>query len=281
MNVTLLIAVTIGLALGLLINYLADVLPAVRESNQLEDAESVQKKSSFSKSEESGEVIPSLYGFIRRTLPGADYQRPTFASAARYPLAEAVTIAAAVYLTRNGEINAQYVVHLFYLWLFLLIAVIDIEHRLILNIVMFPAFVVALLEVALNSRVKFADALIGYAAAQIIVMALYLLGFVYLWVINTNREQPVTEVAFGFGDVTLATFCGLVVGNPDVYFMLFYMIIFGAVSALGTIIIFAVLRGGKFRAHMAIPYGPSIVAAATVMLLSQAAIPWNLFYLFR
>lgn len=274
------IALAIGLLLGILVNYLSDILPAFRESSRLEDAEGVARKTSFSRKDGSSTAMPSVYGLVAKIV-SKNLSRPASASAVRYPITEIAVMAASGYAATVHGINVQYAVLLFYLTLFVLIAVIDIEHRLVLNIVMFPAFVVALLEVTLNNRITFANGMIGYAAGQIIVMGFYLLGFVYLWVINTNRENPVTEVAFGFGDVTLATFCGLVVGNPDVYFMLFWMVLFGAVSAIGTIIIYSLLRGGRFRAHMAIPYGPSIVLAATVMLLSQTSIPWGLFFLFR
>lgn len=281
MTTTLIIAALIGLLLGILVNFLSDFLPQQRADITIEEGDAVAKKTSYARKEAKGDSVPSVYGLLRKALSSDGYSRPAFSSAARYPLTEVGLIIISVYLVVGNQLTFSYAVLVFYMALFALITVIDIEHRLVLNIVMFPAFVIGLLEVTLNNRIKFADGMMGYAIAQIIVMAFYLLGFVYLWVINTNRENPVNEVAFGFGDVTLATFCGLIVGNPGVYFMLFWMVFFGALSAIGTIVIFQLLRGGRFRAHMAIPYGPSIVLAAAVLLLSENPVSWSLFFLLR
>ena len=149
---------------------------------------------------------------------------------------------------------------------FALIAVIDIEHRLVLNVVMYPAFAIAILEVLLSGRDGAIDAFAGYAIAQIVVLGFYLLGHVYLWLVNTRRGEPVDEVAFGFGDVTLATFCGLVVGYPRVLFMLILMILFGGLFAL-LYVVYRAMGAREYRAHTPLPYGPSILLAATIMLL--------------
>ena len=76
----------------------------------------------------------------------------------------------------------------------------------------------------------------------------------------------VTEVAFGFGDVTLATFCGLVVGFPGVTLMLVLMVLLGALFALLYIVSRGLFARG-YRAHTPLPYGPSIILAAVIMLL--------------
>jgi len=264
----ILLAAGLGLIMGVLINALADRLPLSTIDFDIEEEEAPLEKSRHEKRGEVGGPVPSLYGALMRVLSGGSYQRPAFAGAVRYPLVEVIAIGLTVYIVLLEGFGLLFAIKAFYNWLFILIAVIDIEHRLILNVVMFPAFFIALVEVIFVRRLKFADALIGYAAAQIIVMGFYLMGYIYLWIVNSNRDDPVDEIAFGFGDVTLATFCGLVVGNPGVYSMLLLMVFFGAVSAVGTVIIFALLRGGHFRAHMAIPYGPSIVLGAAVMLLS-------------
>jgi prepilin signal peptidase PulO-like enzyme (type II secretory pathway) len=155
-----------------------------------------------------------------------------------------------------------------YLALFVLIAVIDIEHRLVLNVVMIPAFALTFIEMIVTGRISLNDALVGYAVAQIVVMAFYLLGGVYLWIVSTRQGKPLGEVPFGFGDVTLATFCGMVLGFPTVLPMLMLMVLLGAAIAILYLVVRA-LTVRRVEAHMVIPYGPAIVLAAAILLLWQ------------
>lgn len=231
MNLGLVIYLVGGLALGVLVNWLADRLPAAPAAQE-----------------------------------GVPAPRAPRGRRARYAAVEVALAVVAAYLFVRYGASALSLILLFYMTVFALIAVIDIEHRLVLNVVMYPAFVIAILEVLLSGRDGAIDAFAGYAIAQIVVLGFYLLGHVYLWLVNTRRGEPVDEVAFGFGDVTLATFCGLVVGYPRVLFMLILMILFGGLFALLYVVYRAVVAR-EYRAHTPLPYGPSILLAATIMLL--------------
>jgi leader peptidase (prepilin peptidase)/N-methyltransferase len=184
----------------------------------------------------------------------------------RYVLVELAMAAIAVGLMARTRFTPEFGILLFYTALFLLITVIDVEHRLVLNVVMFPAFAIALVEVVVSGRIEPLRGFAGYAIAQVVVMGFYLLGGLYLWIINRGRENPVTEVAFGFGDVTLATFCGLVVGSRGVVMMLVLTVLLGGLFALLYILLRMVFSRG-YKAHTPLPYGPSIVIAATLMLV--------------
>lgn len=228
-----------GLALGAVVNWLADRLPAMRMTPT---------------GAHEGDTAPAEAPTRPRRLR-------------RYAAVEVLLAAVAVYLWVRYGPSARFGILLFYMALFTLIAVIDIEHRLVLNVVMFPAFAVALLEVLLSGRLVPLNGLAGYAVAQIIVMGFFLLGQVYLWAVNARRGgQPVTEVAFGFGDVTLATFCGLIVGYPGVMLMLVLMVLLGGLFALLYLVVQA-LAAREYRAHTPLPYGPSIILAASMLLL--------------
>ena len=154
----------------------------------------------------------------------------------------------------------------FYMIVLTLISVIDIEHRLVLSIVLLPSFLIAFVEILITHRIHVVDALVGYAVAQIIVMLYYLMGGLYLRIVNARRKDPVTEIAFGFGDVSLATFCGLIVGYPHVVYMLILMALIGGVMAFGYLVVRLVIVR-RYEAHMAFPYGPAITIAAAAMLL--------------
>jgi leader peptidase (prepilin peptidase)/N-methyltransferase len=225
------------LLIGLLVNWLADWLPAQRARN----------------ADESEDAIP-VPSFTSRLV------------SVRYIVVEIVVAVIGLYLWHREGPTLMLGVLAFYLAVFVLIAIIDIEHKLVLNSVMFPAFAVALIETLLGARIRFTVALSGYAFGQVAVMAVYVLGAVYLWIVNTQRDEPVKEIPFGFGDVTLATYCGLVVGFPQVIHMLVLMILLGGAMALLFVLVrLVILR--NYKAHTAIPYGPSIVLAASLMLL--------------
>lgn len=158
-----------------------------------------------------------------------------------------------------------------YVWVLLLISLIDIRYRLILDVIMIPAFALALIELLTSRRIAIGDGLMGYAIGQIAVIAVYVFGALYLWIVNSGRDEKIDEVPFGFGDVTLATFCGLFLGYPRVVLMLLVMVVVGALMAIAAMLI-NLLRDGRYQAHAVIPYGPAIASAAVIMLLWGEAV---------
>lgn len=234
-----------GLVLALPVNYLADWLPVLRTAS--EDKVTLPDGPPVSEVSEAG-------------------ASPTRPRVVRYAIVELLLAAFCAYLWGQAGLTAHFFILVVYVALFMLIGVIDIEHRLVLNAVMFPAFALAVLEVLISHRQPVLEAFAGYAIAQIVVMGFYLFGAAYLWIVNTLRSRPINEVAFGFGDVTLATFCGLVVGYPRVVLMLVLMVLLGGLLA----VLYVVARmalGRRYHVHMALPYGPAILVAATLMLV--------------
>lgn len=269
-----LLAIIGGILLGGVVNWLADQLPLLGGS----DDEEQQAAGGSGTKESQGMTAPRclkcgaprpILGYLgitawlfgKRRCGSCETSLPF-----RHLVVEIVLAAASAYLWSREGFTLTFGILLFYLTLFALIAAIDIEHRLVLNIVMFPAFVIALIEVAFSQRIWLNNALMGYAVGQLVVLGFFLLGGVYLWIVNTARQKPVTEVAFGFGDVTLATFCGLIVGIPGVLPMLILMIVLGGlIAALYMAYRLVIVR--DYHPHIPIAYGPAILLAATVMLL--------------
>lgn len=219
----------------------------------------------------AGIVIALPVGLLAEWLPArfahteAVWQRGT-----RLAGTAVVLALLSVFAWQRAGFGGEYAVLMAYLALFALVGVIDIEHKLVLNVVMLPAFAFALVEVLLNGRATPIESLAGFAIAQIVVMAFFLLGGVYQRGLGGTGagegEEDDAEIAFGFGDVTLATFCGLVVGYPRVIPMLVLMVLAGAALAVVYLIVQAV-AGKGYRGDTALPYAPAILIAATVMLL--------------
>jgi len=140
----------------------------------------------------------------------------------------------------------------FYACLFIIIFVIDLEHGLILNKVVYPGMVVALLLALLPQPWLTQWIVTGIANAALggaIGFALFLLIAI------------VSRGGMGWGDVKLAALIGLATGFP----LVFFSIIMGAI--LGGIVAVALVIAKKRKRRQTIPFGPFLALAAMVTLL--------------
>ena len=144
-----------------------------------------------------------------------------------------------------------------------MIAVIDIEHRLILRIVAVPAAVLLGVIGALQPTRGSVKVLLGGAAGFLILWVMYLLGLAFSRWIARRRGAPLEEIAFGFGDVMLGGLIGLVVGWPGVIIAVMTGVLLAGVFSLGYIA-FMVLRR-KYSSFTPIPYGPFLLAGACLV----------------
>jgi len=146
----------------------------------------------------------------------------------------------------------------FYACLFTIIFVIDLEHGLILNKLIYPSMVVALLLALLPqswlTQVTWLTQVIepGIASAALggaIGFAIFLL------------IALVSRGGMGWGDVKLAALIGLATGFP----LVFVAIIMGAI--LGGIVAVPLLIAKKRNRRETVPFGPFLAVAAMVTLL--------------
>ncbi len=122
----------------------------------------------------------------------------------------------------------------------------DLEHRLILDRVMFPAMALALV-VSLFHQPWWAGIVTGLAAGLLFLL-LALLG-----------SAIFKAEALGFGDVKLALFMGLLLGPLPTITALFYGVFLAGVVSVGFIIWHRSLKGS-------IAYGPYLSAGALIVL---------------
>ena len=144
------------------------------------------------------------------------------------------------------------------LWVAVLVQVIffDAEHRLILDRVMVPAMLAALMLSFFTPDLGFLASLLTGLGAGLLFLVLALAGSYFFG-----------ADALGFGDVKLVAFIGLIVGvhNAAIVTALFLGVLFAGVVSL-VLVIFRVLT-----LKSGIPYGPFLAAGALVVLYQLGA----------
>lgn len=170
----------------------------------------------------------------------------------RVLLVETATAFIFVYFTWYYGLGLQLAIALIYASMFLVIFVVDLEHMIIPNRVVYPGMVVALIFSGFWAGfegfwpgVGVVNALLGGA----IGLTLMLLPFLVF------RE------GLGMGDVKLAGLMGLVCGFPLVLIALMLGIVYG-----GLVAIFLLLFRVKGRKE-AMPLGPFLAGGAVLTLL--------------
>ncbi len=191
----------------------------------------------------------------------------------RYPLTELLCIGlmSLVYFLAPNIPNItleQTLLYYIYMAIFALIIVIDMEHKLILFVVVLPAMGLAILDALLlpQPSPNIRDALVGAAIGFVVFFVMYQGGFIFTYIMGMLRGERINTVAFGYGDVMLITLSGLLLGMAHTIIALFITVFLGALGALGYMVLKLLLRG-RYHAFTAIPYGPYIIIATLIMLL--------------
>ncbi len=189
----------------------------------------------------------------------------------RHPLVELGTAALFAFLWYQygqGDKSAFLLPYTVYSAIFVLVLVIDLEHKLILNVVIYPAWALALLGSLFHPESYFYRlALLGGAVGFGILFLVYLLGELFVKALSKIRGKPIHAVAFGFGDVRLGCFIGLVLGFPDVLNAILIAILLGGVTGLVYWFVRAIILR-RYSLFTAIPYGPFLVIGAMVVMFT-------------
>ena len=144
------------------------------------------------------------------------------------------------------------IINSFYIAVLILVIVIDLEHKLILNVVTFPITAVALASsfIVTNDQNNIQLAAAGAVFGLIIGYILY--GFGAL-VFGAG--------AFGYGDVKLAMAMGAMMGLHRIPFALIMGIVLGGVISLLLLVTRLVSR------RDALPYGQYLATGGIIMLI--------------
>ena len=239
-----LVTIILGWLAGVLLNYLADVLPQTR---------------SFSSA-----TCPSC-GTKRTVLDFLLMRSCRSCQTGRSRRAWIVQLAALIAVPAIGILPPPALGFWIALVVFLYLGVvfiIDVEHRAILHEVSLAGAILAIpFGLWLNGWVK---TLIGFAVGFGVMLAIYYFGILFNRWMSKARGQEIDEVALGFGDVNLSGILGIALGWPRIIVCLFSAIVLGGLLS-GLYILVMILRK-RYQAFTAIPYAPFLIIAAVVLL---------------
>ena len=234
----------LGLLGGYLVNYLADVLPSTR------------KLSHPACWNCGSEISWGNYLLFRRCNNCVRSRSP------RTYIILILIPAIAVYLLLLPPQQIELPLAFILLIFLLLVATIDIEHRLILHM---TSIIGALISLGIGIHLHgVVPTLIGGAAGYGIMLLFYFFGDLFVRYRSKKRNEPTDEVALGFGDVNLAGITGLLLGWPVIIPGLLFTILAGGLVSL-LIVVFMLVRR-QYQAFYAIPYGPFMILSIFYLL---------------
>jgi len=150
-------------------------------------------------------------------------------------------------------LSADFAVTASYCYLFIVLMVIDLEHKLILNKIVYPAMVVAVIVSIFLPQsgiipLPWPEAVNGIIGGGV--------GFVFLLI-----PALIYRGGMGWGDVKMAALIGLITGFPLVFVSLLMGVILGGLVA-GILLLLK-----KKKRKEPIPFGPFLAVATIVTLL--------------
>ena len=171
-----------GWVLGVVINHLANKLPA--RVSPFEAPQCPDCDAELTAWQWSG-LLATLTG--RRSCPACG--KPI---SLRAPIVEVVCTLLYGYLwTRYGP-SVQLGLYSVYTFVFVLVFVIDLETRLILNVVMFPAIALAIAGSFVGGDINYRQALVGGATGFVLVLIIYMAGPLFVKIWSRMRGQTTT-----------------------------------------------------------------------------------------
>jgi leader peptidase (prepilin peptidase)/N-methyltransferase len=179
----------------------------------------------------------------------------------RYPAMEIATAVLFVTAALRFGISIEAVVYAALFWTLVVLAAIDLEHKLLPNRVVFPAFVVGWAGLALGAIIdgspeRLIDAGIGAVTfGGVLFLVAFISTFIY------GEEQ-----GMGWGDVKLAfvlgTFLGYIGGIGVTLVGMFLAFLLGGVTG----VVIMVATGGNRRSQL--PFGPFLASGTIIAIVA-------------
>lgn len=241
----LLLAALLGLLAGLLVNYLADVLPIARKLERPVCT-----------------TCGAKTGWRDYLLLRACHtcQRPR---SWRTYLTLVAGLGFSMALWLNPPARMDYWLGLAVLIFFGLVVVIDLEHHLIMHVVTLAGAFLGLLTGTL--RYNLPTSLAGGAVGLLIMLLFYWVGTLFAKYRARKLGLDDGEEALGFGDVTLSAVLGLMLGWPFILFGLLIGVLAGGVISL-LLVLYLVATRRYQTLTVFTAYGPYLVAGAALLM---------------
>jgi prepilin signal peptidase PulO-like enzyme (type II secretory pathway) len=248
MNVLLIIL--LGLLCAALVNYLADVLPTQRK---LASHHCPNCASAFN--------LLNYLTFTPCRVCGAKRSMRSY-----LVLLGGVLVALALWQSPTAIGFSLAIVILTY---FAIVAVIDIEHRLILHVVSLAG---AILFVPIGFFLNgWQSTLLGGLVGGGVMFLFYAIGVQFAKYRAKKLGQDDDEEALGFGDVTISAVLGLLVGFPNILLTLLIGVLLGGLFSLVIIVVLSLLRRYD-PMNVFTAYGPFLLTGAALMLFFRESV---------
>lgn len=176
----------------------------------------------------------------------------------RYPLVEAIAglVALSVFLTFG--LTLEGLIYFIFITSLLIITFIDIDHKIIPNVITIPGIPIGLLLALGLPAVTFVDSILGLLAGG---GSLFIVAWTYS--LLTGKE------GMGGGDIKLLAMIGTIIGWKGVLFTIFVS------SAAGTLVGIPVMLVKGKNMKFAVPFGPFLsIGAITYIFMGQKIIYW-------
>lgn len=177
---------------------------------------------------------------------------------ARYPLVELLGGLFALCVFLKFGLTIEALIYYVFIAVLLAIAFIDIDHRIIPDIISIPGIAVFFLAAFAIPALTWKESLLGILVGG---GSLFLVAWVYH--LLTKKE------GMGGGDIKLLAMIGALIGWKGVLFSIFVS------SATGTIVGLAAMLATRQNMKLAVPFGPFLaVGAITYIFFGPELIHW-------
>ena len=249
MNILFIIPILVGWLAGVIINYISDALPKIRQINP------------------PTQLDVNIFSQLKKYLlfqNFSEHERKT-----RVLITQVLILILSLYTWIQVPPKLGYALGMILMIYLAVVFVIDMEHRLILH----PTSIVgSLLALGLGTFSNGLSAtLLGGLAGFVILFAFYYFGVLFAR-LRTKRmlaqgQEADDEEALGAGDVILATILGLLVGWDVIWFCILVSILLGGIFSF-LLIVFLIVSGryNKTALMMFIPYGPYFIISAFLLI---------------
>ena len=230
----------LGWLTGAIVNHLATVLPAketIFQAPYYLDSHAVKPPKAWS----------AIIAYLTRTQRCPETER---AIGGRFLAVEIATPGLFIFLGQHFGLSPYLFFALSYTAILVLLTVTDLEHRLIQNVVILPAILLAIAGSFFTPHFNWQLAIIGGAS-----------GFVSFYILAVLARG-----GLGSGDVTLSAFLGLITAFPHVVLALVLGMLFGGVVS------FLLLITRRVTMKTFIPYGPFLIITGWIVFIWGEAI---------